>query len=406
MSPCPTIPARVPRVTDPGEGTQPFIPYGRQDVDEEDIAAVVAVLRSDFLTTGPAVSGFEAALAKRVGAKYAVAVSSGTFALHAAYFAAGVGPGDEVLVPAMTFVATANAARYLDANPRFVDVAASTGLMTTSSLEAVSSDKLKVVAPVHLNGMPVDMQQIAAWARPRGIKIVEDAAHALGADYQGQPVGSCEHSDMAIFSFHPVKHLTTGEGGAIVTNDEKLFRQLQLFRNHGMTREDSELLSESPGPWYYEQQLLGHNGRLSDIQAALGITQLAKLDGYVAQRRALAAHYDQALVSLAAVTPVPGNSSAASSAYHLYALQIDFAGCGVSRKTVMGRLRDRGIGSQVHYIPVPQQPYYQRLGQQPEDYPGAQQYYAGALSLPLFPRMTEANVGRVTDALRSALGDC
>lgn len=383
----------------------PFLPYGRQSVDEADIAAVVEVLRSDYLTTGPAVAAFEAKLARAVGAEHAVVVSSGTMALHAAYAAAGIGPGDEVVVPATTFLATANAARYVGADPVFTDVDPDTGLMSAAHLEARVGKKTRAIVPVHLNGMPCDLQAFAACAERVGAIVIEDAAHALGASYRDRPVGCGAHSRMTVLSFHPVKHITTGEGGAVVTNDEALAKKLRQFRNHGMTHEAAAFEEPSPGPWYYEQQSLGHNGRITDIQCALGCSQLDKLDGFIERRRQIAERYDRQLAGLAGVQPVSGRSSDAVSAYHLYAVLIDFERLGVTRAQVMQRLRERGIGTQVHYIPVPSQPYYRRITPYDAgDYPGAVRYYQRELSLPMYPALLDSDVDRVVRELRVSLG--
>ncbi len=383
----------------------PFLPYGRQSIDEDDVDAVVQVLRSDYLTTGPAVAAFEEQLALTVGARHAVALSSGTMALHAAYAAAGIGPGDEVVVPATTFLATANAARYVGADPVFADVDPETGLMGAAHVQARTGPKTRAVVPVHLNGMPCDLQAIVASAQRAGAIVIEDAAHALGATYQGRPVGSGDHSAMTVFSFHPVKHITTAEGGAVVTNDESLAKKLRQFRNHGMTHETAAFEGSSPGPWYYEQQSLGHNGRITDIQCALGSSQLAKLDRFIERRRQIAARYDRHLGGLTDAVPVGGTRSDALSAYHLYAVLVDFERLGLSRAEVMQRLRERGIGTQVHYIPVPSQPYYRRISPyDAADYPGATEYYRRELSLPMYPALSDADVDRVAREFRASLG--
>jgi len=365
-----------------------FLPYGRQSIDDDDIAAVVRVLKGDYLTTGPAVAAFEAKLAEVCGAKWAVAVTNGTAALHAACAAAGIGPGDEVVVPAMTFLATANCARYLGAEPVFCDVHPDTGLLDPDAARAKVTDRTKAIIPVHVTGA-------SAATRFDGLTVIEDAAHALG----GTNVGACADSAMAIFSFHPVKHATTGEGGAITGNDPALERFLRRFRNHGMRKD--ELRNPSPGPWYYEQHGLGHNLRMTDMQAALGTSQLGKLPGFVARRRALAARYDERLASLDGVEPVTG--SGGDSAYHLYSVLLDFERFGVSRAELMARLREVKIGTQVHYIPVPMQPYYADRGWRVEDFPGARRYYERTLSLPLFPAMADTDVDRVVEALQSGL---
>lgn len=368
-----------------------FLPYGKQEIDDDDVAAVVAVLRSDFLTTGPAVERFEAALAETTGAAWAVAVSSGTAALHAACFAAGVTEGDEVIVPAVTFLATASCARFLGAEPIFADVDPNTGLIDPAEVRRRVTPRTRAVIPVHLNGATADLAGVRAVAP--GAVIIEDAAHALGGPR------AFEDGSMATFSFHPVKHVTTGEGGAVAGDDQEKRARLLTFRNHGMVRAEAALRSASPGPWYYEQQHLGHNLRLSDLHAALGNSQLRKLPRFLARRRTLAARYDRLLAPIDGVEPAAGPTSA----YHLYAVQIDFDRFGVTRATVMARLREAGVGTQVHYIPLPMQPYYRDRGWRPEDFPGANHYYGRALSLPLFCGMEDGDVDRVVEGLLLAL---
>jgi len=381
-----------------------FLPYGHQTIEPDDIEAVAAVLRSSHLTTGPAVDRFEEALAAQVSAGGAVAVMNGTAALHAACSVAGVGEGDEVIVPAITFLATANCARYLNAEPIFADVDPDTGLLIPEEVERLGKGATRAVILVHLNGAPADMSAIRAAAERVGAIVIEDAAHALGAVCEGGPIGSCgPHSAMAAFSFHPVKQITTGEGGAVTTNDPELLRGLQLFRNHGMVRDAGEFESESPGPWYYEQQLLGHNFRMTDMQAALGTSQLAKLGRFVARRRQLAARYDELFSALPGVAATIPRERRADCAYHLYSVSIDFEGLGVRRADVMDELQKRGIGTQVHYIPLPMQPYYANRGWRVEDFPGARRYYERTLSLPLFPSMEDGDVDRVVDCLSEVL---
>jgi len=380
-----------------------FLPYGRQCIEDDDVAAVVEALRSDYLTTGPWVERFEAALAQRCGAAHAVAVSNGTAALHAAYHAAGLGPGDEVVVPAITFLATANAALYLGAEPVFADVCPDTGLVQPEQLAAAAGERCRALAPVHLTGCPVALEPIAALARRRGLLVVEDAAHALGASYQGRPIGDGHWSDLAILSFHPVKHVTTGEGGAVLCRDPELAHRLRRFRNHGMERDPARLESPSPGPWYYEQQVLGHNLRITDLQCALGVSQLAKLERFVQRRRALAGLYDRLLQGMPGLRPLPSGPAGADSSYHLYSVLIEFAELGIDRASVMRSLAALGVGSQVHYLPLPLQPFYQRRGWRIEDFPGAQRYYERTLSLPLYPDLRDADVERVVEALHRVI---
>lgn len=386
----------------------PFLPYGRQTIDDEDVAAVVDVLRSAYLTTGPKIAEFEQALAKRCGAADAVVVTNGTAALHATIYAADIGPGDEVLVPAVTFVASANCVRYQGAEPVFVDVDPRTGLMDLEHAKRLITPKTKALIPVHLNGAPVDLVAARALADEHGLWLIEDAAHALGARFQGTSVGDCRYGHMAILSFHPVKHITTGEGGAILTNDAGLAQRLRQFRDHGIERRAAHFQDADAGPWHYEQVSLGYNLRLSAIQCALGLSQLARLDSFLAARRARAAQYDAAFADVEGVTPIKTAAMDAGgdeSAYHIYVVGIDYKRYGTTRAAVMAHLRAAGVGTQVHYIPVPSQPYYRDRGNDMADYPGAACYFSGALSLPLYPSLTEAEVTRVVGALKAALDE-
>lgn len=392
----------------------PFLPYGRHLIDDDDIAAVNKVLTSEFLTTGPVVEDFERAFAARVDARYAVACSSGTAALHLAALALGLGEGDAVVVPTVTFLATANAVRYVGAEVVFADVDAESGLMTADTLADAleSAPNAKAVFPVHLGGQTAPMEAITAIAADRGLRVVEDACHAVGASYDTADgparVGSCRHAAMAAFSFHPVKTIAMGEGGAVTTNDGALHKRLAALRNHGVSTDDfenREMASDGNGgtnPWYYEMTEPGFNYRASAIHCALGLSQLAKLDAYVARRRALAERYDALLAPLAPVVRPVSRVPGVSPAWHLYATLIDFDGAGIPRARLMERLRAQGIGTQVHYIPVHEQPYYRRRYGRRE-LPGAAAYYARALSLPLFPAMTDDDVGRVVAALEAAL---
>jgi len=392
----------------------PFIPYGRQTIDDDDIAAVAAVLRADFLTSGPAVDAFEAALCRQTKAEYGVTCSSGTAALHLAAMALNLGPGDWAVVPAITFLATANAIRYTGADVIFADVDPDNGLMTADTLEAAlaaNPDKnIRAVLPVLLAGQPANPVNIAAVARRNGLAIIEDASHALGTSYP-DPVGKCAHSDMTVFSFHPVKTIASGEGGAVMTNNTNMAERLRLFRNHGMTRtaEDfanTEMAFDTAGaanPWYYEMAEPGYNYRLTDIHAALGLSQLGKLGLFAKERRRIVAHYDERLADLAPRLRPISRTPCCTVAWHLYPVLFDFDELGLSRAEVMTRLRDMGIGSQVHYIPVSSQPYYTKLyGAQ--SLPGADAYYGRTLSLPLYPAMSGADVERVAVALESIMG--
>ena len=396
-----------------------FLPYGRQYIDDDDIAAVVSVLRSDFLTTGPAVEAFESRLAETVGARFAVACSSGTAALHMAMAVFEFGEGVAVAVPTLTFLATANAVRYVGAEVEFVDVDPETGLSSGAcflqAMQGSSSNRLQALAPVHLAGQVVDMPAVASLARERGLRVVEDAAHALGTTYLDERghrvrVGSCQHSDMAIFSFHPVKTIAMGEGGAVTTNDQDLYEALLRFRNHGINRVSTDFANRDLGfaadgsanPWYYEMPALGYNYRATDIHCALGLSQLDKLPRFLRRRRELVEIYDRELARLApAISPlkrVPG----CEPGWHLYPILIDFAALGLERATLMRALRDRGVGTQVHYIPVHLQPYYRgRYGA--ARMPGAEAYYGQTLSLPLYFGMEESDVVRAVAALAEVI---
>lgn len=378
------------------------LPYGRQDISDEDVAVVTAALREAFLTQGPGVEAFEVELAARVGARYAVAFSSGTAALHAAYAAAGLGPGGTVVTSPITFVATANAALYLGSDVRFADVDPASGLVLPDAVDDAADSRVRAVVPVHLGGEVADLVALAAIAEARGWVVIEDAAHAIGAEYRGpggrwHPVGACHHSAMCCFSFHPVKQVTTGEGGAVTTNDGELYRALRRFRSHGITRDPAEL-SQTDGPWYYEQHTLGYNYRLTDFQSALGRSQLRRLDGFLAARRRVAGWYDERLAGVEGVTPLarPGWSR---GAHHLYVVLV----APERRLAAFEALRRHRIQANVHYIPVYRQPYYRARGFAGVSLPGAERYYAGALTLPLFPGLTEADVRRVVDALGAAV---
>lgn len=387
-----------------------MIPYGRQDIGEEDIAAVVAVLRSDWITQGPTVPAFEEAIANYVGARYAVAVANGTAALHLAYLTLGLGPGDWLWTVPNTFVATANAGLYCGATVDFVDIDPDTYLMSVEALERKLADAErtgrlpKIVTPVHFAGQSCDMRAVHALGRRYGFRIVEDAAHAIGADYLEGKVGCGRYSDIAIFSFHPVKIVTTGEGGALTTNDPTLAARLAELRTHGITREPNRMDGASEGPWYYEQVELGLNYRLTDIQAALGLSQMKRLNAFVARRRALAARYDERLSNLPLVTPA--QRSDGRSAYHLYPIRLRLDRLRKSRREIFEALRAADIGVQVHYIPVHLQPYFRKFGFKEGDFPESERYYAGAITLPLFAKLTEAEqdtvVERVTAIVTAA----
>lgn len=383
-----------------------MIPYGRQWIDDNDIAAVVEVLRSDWLTQGPSVEAFEAVVAARVGAKHAIAVSNGTAALHLAALALDFGPGDVLWTSPITFVASANCALYAGASVDFVDVEPGTALMDAEAFErkldaaAAAGTLPKAVVPVHLAGQPCDMARIRAAAQRYGVAVIEDAAHAIGGSYGATPVGACEFSDMATFSFHPVKVVTTGEGGMITTNDDGLAEKLRLLRTHGITRDTSLMTREPDGPWYYEQIALGYNYRITDLQCALGISQMRRLDEFVARRAELAARYDRLLAELP-VNPLVQREGRASG-WHLYVITLA-PEAGRSRREVFDSLRAADIGVNVHYIPVHLQPYYRELGFNPGDFPVSEEYYKGAITLPLYASMTEADQDTVVAALKEAL---
>lgn len=375
------------------------LPYGRQDISEADIEAVTDVLRSDFLTTGPAVPRFEAALTARTGAAHAVAVSSATAALHLACQALGLGPGDTLWTSPITFVASANCARYCGASVDFVDIDPDTYNMCPDALEAklAQSAPPKVIVPVHMAGQSCDMARIAELARAHGARVLEDASHAVGATEAGHPVGACALSDIAVFSFHPVKIVTTGEGGAALTNDPALAEAMAELRSHGITRDPAKMTEPPHGPWYYQQTDLGWNYRMTDLQAALGLSQIARLDDFLARRTALADRYDRLLADLPLERPA--RRPEARSSWHLYIVRV----APERHRRTFERLRAAGIGAQLHYIPVHLQPYYRRQGFAPGQFPKAEAYYARAISLPLFPAMTEANQNRVVAALAEAL---
>lgn len=412
-----------------------MIPYGRQEVSEADVEAVVAVLRSDYLTQGPVVPRFEGALADYAGARHAVAANSATSALHLACLALDVGPGDVVWTSPITFVASANCALYCGADVDFVDVDPATGNMCVDDLaarlEAAEGEGRlpRVVIPVHLAGRPVDLPRVAELARRYGFRIVEDASHAVGARSQGVPVGACTHSDICVFSFHPVKIVTTGEGGAALTNDEGLARRMARLRSHGITRNEAEMREPAHGPWYYQQLELGFNYRMTDLQAALGLSQLQRLDAYVERRHELARRYDVLLAEAvwpegqgaarAGSGPHPVETRGADaaplpttpletpppvragdrSALHLYPIKVE----ADRRRRVFELLREGGVGANVHYIPVHTQPYYRERQMGSGPYPGAEAYYARTLSLPLYPTLTEAEQDRVVEVLARAV---
>jgi perosamine synthetase len=373
------------------------IPYGRQWVDDDDIAAVVNVLRSEFLTTGPAVGRFEEALVHATGAHHVVALNSGTSALHAMYFAARIGPGDEIITSPLTFAATANAALYLGATVRFVDVEADTGNLDPDLVEDAISDRTMAIVPVDFAGHPADYDRLRAITDRHGVRLLADAAHSLGATYKGRPVGTL--ADASELSFHPVKPITTAEGGAVVTDDPELAQRAARFRTHGITKDAAELERPDEGPWWYEQHDLGFNYRLTDLQAALGTSQLRKLERFVERRRAIAATYDAALADLDALV-LPGRRGDVEPGWHLYVIRTRDP---QRRRPLFERLRAHDLGVQVHYLPVYWHPFYAALGYHRGLCPEAERYYAGAISLPVYPAMSEDDVQRVIDVVRGVV---
>ena len=383
-----------------------MIPYGRQDISETDIQAVVDVLRSDFLTQGPAVPAFEKSITDYCGAKHAVAVNSATSALHIACLALGVGKGDVVWTSPITFVASANCALYCGADVDFVDIDPRTYNLSTERMaeklaQAEKSGRLpKVVIPVHLCGQPCDMAGIHALSQRYGFKIIEDASHAIGGKYKGEPIGNCRYSDITVFSFHPVKIITTGEGGMALTNDAQLVKRMQLLRSHGITRDTADMTHAPDGPWYYQQIELGFNYRMTDLQAALGLSQMQRLGEFVTRRHVIAKRYEQLLSALPVITPWQHPDG--YSGLHLYVIRLKLAEIGKTHRQVFEALRAAGIGVNLHYIPVHRQPYYEGLGFKAGYCPEAEQYYAEAISLPMYPNLTEAQQDKVIESLRVA----
>lgn len=375
--------------------------YSHQNIEQDDIDSVLKVLTSDFLTQGPKVREFEESLAAYCGSKFAVVFSSGTAALHAAYFAAGLADHDQIVTSPMTFLATANAALFLGADPIFVDIEGDTGNIDPSLIENAITDKTKAIVPIHFAGHPAELKIIDNVARKHRLLLIEDACHALGATYEGTTIGDCRYSDMAVFSFHPVKSITAGEGGAVMTNNEQFYNKLVMFRHHGVTKDKNSFKNsiDGIGDWYYEMQSLGHNYRLTDLHCALGVSQLRKIDRFIQKRKEIVETYGKAFEDNA-FFEVPVERSYAKSAWHLYAIRLkdEFK---AQKKEIFTKLRTKGLGVQVHYIPVYLQPYYQERGYQKILCPNAEDFYEREISLPLYPSMSAQDVDYV---VRNTLG--
>lgn len=384
-----------------------MIPYGKQDITQQDIDSVVDVLKSDFLTQGPQVPAFESALTEHTGAQYALAVNSATSALHIACLALGLGEGDWLWTTPVTFVASANCGLYCGAKVDFVDIDSATYNMCPEKLEqklivAKANGTLpKVVVPVHLCGQPCDMAAIGKLAKEYGFKLIEDASHAIGGRYQELPIGNCEYSDITVFSFHPVKIVTTAEGGAALTNSKELADKMALLRSHGITRDPDMMTEASHGGWYYQQVDLGFNYRMTELQAALGVTQMQRLDEFVAARHVLSKRYNQMLSELPLVLPYQLENT--YSGLHLFVIRLKLDEISLTHKQVFDALRENGIGVNLHYIPVHTQPYYQAMGFTEGNFPESEQYYREAISLPMFHGMTEVQQNTVVDVLTDIL---
>jgi UDP-4-amino-4,6-dideoxy-N-acetyl-beta-L-altrosamine transaminase len=383
------------------------IPYARQSISEQDLNAVAEVLQSDYLTQGPVVPAFEDAVAQLVGAKYAVAGNSATSMLHLACLALGVTTGDLVWTSPNSFVASANCALYCGAEIDFVDIDSETFNMSATALAAKlelakKSNRLpKVIIPVHMGGQSCDMHSIGSLARQYDIRVIEDASHAIGGTYNSQRIGNCAHSDITIFSFHPVKIITSGEGGMATTQDEGLAHDMRMLRSHGITRDESEFEFTNDGPWYYEQQELGFNYRLTDIAAALGLSQLQRIDSFIQQRNSIAARYNEAFASTLVAAPHIASNSV--SAFHLYIARCDFENLKVTRVQLFQKMKDMGVLLNLHYIPIYRQPYFAKMGFDRKTFPNAERYYAQAFSIPMYADLTETDQNTVISSLLNAL---
>lgn len=379
---------------------QELLPYGKQWIEEDEIEEVTAVLKSDFITQGPKISEFEKRFADYVGSKYAVAIANGTAALHAAVFAAGISRGDEVITSPITFAASANCILYQGGIPVFADILEDTYNIDPVEIKKRITPLTKAVIPVHFTGQPVDLDEVHRIARKYNLVVIEDAAHALGAKYRGQRIGGL--SDMAIFSFHPVKHITTGEGGIVTTNNREFYEKLILFRNHGITR-DRDKLTRDEGPWYYEMQALGYNYRLTDLQAAMGIKQLAKSEKFINLRRKYVQIYNEVFKDIEEVI-IPYEKPGCDSSWHIYVIQLRTEMISVGRKEIFAALRAENIGVNVHYLPVYLHPYYRELGYPQGLCPKAERLYERIITLPLFSKMTDQDVTDVIRAVKKVIG--
>ncbi len=376
-----------------------FLPYGHQWIDDEDIESVVEVLKGDWITQGPKIREFEKAVAEFVGTKYAVALSSGTAALHAACFIAGITPGDEVIVTPITFAASSNCVLYMGGRPVFADIKEDTYNIDPEEIERKITSKTKAIIPVDFAGQPSDLDEIYEIAKKHNSMIIEDASHVLGAEYKDKKVGSS--SDLTIFSFHPVKHITTGEGGIVTTNNKGFYESLLMFRTHGITKNKAKL-TKNEGPWYYEMQELGYNYRITDFQCALGISQLKKLDKFIGQRKEIVKRYNEAFRNIEEII-VPYEKPEVKSAWHIYVVRLNLDKLKTTRKKIFEALRGENIGVHVHYIPVYYHPYYQKLGYPKGLCPKAEKYYEEAITLPLFPKMSDKDVEDVISAVKKVI---
>ena len=381
--------------------------YGKQSIDQNDIDAVVEILKSDFLTQGPAIEKFEKCVAEYCGAKYAVAVTSATAALHISCLSAGLGKDDILWTSPITFTASANCGRYCGADVDFVDIDPSTYNMSIAELEKklqAAEIKPRVVVPVHLAGQSCEMDKIYKLSQKYGFKVIEDASHAIGADYKETKVGCCKYSDMTVFSFHPVKIVTTGEGGMVLTNDKDLYEKLVLYRSHGITRDPKLMTGTADGPWYYQQIDLGFNYRMTDMQAALGYSQMQKVNEFVSKRRYLAKRYNELLKNINGIQ-LPDQNEDTKSSWHLYVVRVDFSKISKTKNQIFAEMKEKGICLNLHYIPVHTQPYYENLGFKGGDFPNSEKYYEEAFTLPLYYALTDEQQDHIVKSLVEVLGE-